>query len=168
MPETRALLLRPVNPFLHRVQVQEGQHIRAGQQRCARGEAGQQRPVHLLDLADVSPVQAAQERAEGGRGADPGKQLVHAAVPQRVQIVDGIGSREHPGHDRADFLRRVHPERAGDSHVPGGEGAQAASLGQAHGWNKARVGDEVLLVEDRMSFCRGVRDLHLRGVLSNG
>lgn len=66
---------------------------------------------------DVPPTQRAQERSQRGQCPDPVEQLVHPAVPQRVQIFDGIGTGSHPGHDRGDLRRRVRPTRPLDGHV---------------------------------------------------
>jgi hypothetical protein len=55
MPERRALLGVPVDPLLLRVDVDEGQDVRPGQQRGAAGQLRQDLPVDLLQLKDVSP-----------------------------------------------------------------------------------------------------------------
>ena len=81
--EPRALLAVPVDPLLRRVDVDEGQHVRAGQQRRPAGEAGQQFPAGLLDLQDVSPGIGAQVRPERGRCAGPREEDVHGPVPQQ-------------------------------------------------------------------------------------
>ena len=50
MPERRALLVVPVDPLLHRVDIDEGQHVLAGRQRGAPGQLRQQSAVHRLEL----------------------------------------------------------------------------------------------------------------------
>jgi hypothetical protein len=70
VPEPRALLAVPVDPLLHRVDVNERQHARAGQQRRLPHEPGQELPAGLLQLGDVAPGirSAGAIRAWTGRG----------------------------------------------------------------------------------------------------
>jgi hypothetical protein len=56
--EAGALLGLPVGTPLHRVDVQEGQHVLAGQQRRVRGERDEQLAGDLVELADVAQVKA--------------------------------------------------------------------------------------------------------------
>ena len=55
MPERRALLLVPVDPLLLRVDVDERERVRAGQQRRAAGQLRQELPARLLQLAARCP-----------------------------------------------------------------------------------------------------------------
>ena len=55
VPERGALLAVPVDPFLHRVDIDERQRVPAGQQRRPPGQLAQQQPVHRLQLPDVPP-----------------------------------------------------------------------------------------------------------------
>ena len=76
VPEPRALLVVTVDPFLHRVDVNEGQGFRSGQQRRLPGQVRQEFPARLLQLGDVSPGIGAQVRAQRGRRADAAEQGV--------------------------------------------------------------------------------------------
>ena len=51
MPERRALLGMPVDPLLLRVDIDEGQDVRAGQQRGRGGPVRQELPVDLWSCA---------------------------------------------------------------------------------------------------------------------
>ncbi len=166
MAERGTLLTRGIHPPLHRIQIQKREGARAGQQRGMGGQAPQETTVDLLDLTHVPPRQAAQERPQRGRGADPVERLIHPAVPQRAQIIDAISASGHPGHHRADFQRRVRPARTGHRHVLADQAVQPATFGQPHHRYQPGIADHVLVIEDRMSPGFGMRDLHLRGVLS--
>lgn len=86
-------------------------------------------------------------------------------VPQRIQIIDGVGAGGHPCHDRIDLRGRVHAQPVGDGHMLARQDAQPAALGQSHERFQPGVGDEVPLVEDRMSLRQGVinmSDFHQR------
>ena len=65
--ERGALLGHPVDPARAGIDARVGQHILAGQQRSAGGQASQQPPVHRIQLADVAVAERAQEAA-GRRG----------------------------------------------------------------------------------------------------
>ena len=54
-PERRPLLLVSGHPFLLRVDIDEGQHVLAGQQRRPAGQLRQELPVQLLQLPGVAP-----------------------------------------------------------------------------------------------------------------
>ena len=88
VPEFRALLGVPVDPLLHRVDVDERQHLPAGQQRRLPRQFREELPAGLLQLRDVPPGIGAQVRAERGRGADAAEQGAHRAVPQHVHVID--------------------------------------------------------------------------------
>jgi hypothetical protein len=95
VPEPRALLGVPVDPLLHRVDVDERQHFPAGQQRRLPRQARQEPPARLLQLGDVPPGVRAQMRAERGRRPDPAEQRAHRAVPQHVHVIDAVRARGH-------------------------------------------------------------------------
>jgi hypothetical protein len=86
----------PVHPALHRVDVNEGQLVRAGQQPGPPRQPGQQLPVHLLQLAHITEGEGAQERSERARRPDPGEQIRHRAVAQQVHVIDRVSARGHP------------------------------------------------------------------------
>ena len=112
VPEPRALLLVPVDAFLHRVDIDERQHIRAGQQRRLPRPAPPGTPGPPSPAGDVAPGIRAQVRAQRGRGADPAEQDVHRAVPQQVHVIDAVGARGHARDQARDFQVRVDPALA--------------------------------------------------------
>ena len=138
--EPAARLGITVGATLHGVHVQEGEHIRHRQQRCARGRRGQQQTVDLLQLADVSPGERAKERAEGGRGADAVNNLPMRRAATRPDLRWSRPRGASRPRSRR-FHRHVHAEPVGDGHV--------------------------LIVEDRTSLHQSVRNLHLGDALSN-
>ena len=105
--ELRALLLVPVDPLLHRVDIDEREGFRAGQQRRLPGQLREELPARFLQLADVPPGIGAQVRTERRRGADPAEQPVHRAVPQHVHVIDRIRARGHPSDQARDLQMRV-------------------------------------------------------------
>ena len=129
MAERRALLLVPVDAFLHRVDVEERHRVLAGQQRRAAGQVRQQQPAHLLQLEHVPPGERAQERSQRGRRADPAEQRRHRAVPQQVHVIDAVRPGDHPGGQAGHLQVRVHPAPAADPDMlcrPGPPGPPAA------------------------------------------
>jgi len=83
VPERRALLGVPVDPFLLGVDIDEGQDIRPGQQRGTAGQLRQDLPVDLAQLKDIAPGERAQERPQRGRRADIPEQHRQGAVTQQ-------------------------------------------------------------------------------------
>ena len=61
-------------------------------------------PSDGVELADVAPAEAAQERAQGGGGLHAeAKDSLGAAGPQRVRIVDAVAAGKR-GHDKRQEL----------------------------------------------------------------
>jgi hypothetical protein len=164
--EPRAFLLVAVDPFLRGVDVDEGQDVRAGQQRCLAGEPGQQFPAGLLDLQDVSPGIRAQVRTERGRGADPAEQHVHGAVPQQAHVVDAVGARSHAGDQAADLQVGVHSALAAGPDVLREQFRQAGPLREGHHRHQAAVRHEVGVIERGAGPRGDMGQSHVRGVLS--
>jgi hypothetical protein len=104
---------------LHRVDVDERQRARAGQQRRPAGQRDQELPAGLLQLGDVAPGIAAQVRAERGRRPDAAEQRGHRAVPQQARVLDRIRPGGHPGHQAPDLQGRVDPALTARPDVPG-------------------------------------------------
>ena len=167
MAERRALLLMPVDPLLHRVNVDERQHVRAGQQRCAAGQLRQQQPVHLPQLEHVPPGERAQERAQRGRRPDPAEQRRHRPVPQQVHVVDAVRPRDHPGHQAGHLQVRVHPAPVSDGHVLTGQRGQASPLGQRHHRHQARPRHEIRVIKRRVDLGQLMQQSHLTGAPSD-
>lgn len=69
---------------------------------------------------------------------------LHLTVPQCVQVVDGVGSIDHPGRDRRDLLDRVRAARVGPATYSGAKFPQptARSVRRAASPERACVGLE--------------------------
>ena len=135
VPERGALLVVAVDPLLHRVDVDERQRVRAGQQRRRRGQPASNPGPPSPAGATFPQVERAQERPQRGRRADPAEQRGHRAVPQQVHVIDAVRPGDHPGHQarrpsaarsprtgaRPDMLREPDPpaRRAGPAPSPG-------------------------------------------------
>ncbi|MFI0486847.1 hypothetical protein [Actinomadura sp. 9N215] len=167
MAEPGALLGRRIHPPLHRVHVHERQLTGAGQQRRVRGQSHQQPAARLLDLADVPPGQAAQERAQRGRRPHIVEHLVHAAVPQQVQVIDAVSARGHPATIEQTFAAGIGPTPLTDPDVLEDQARQATALGRLHHRHQTAISDDGLVVEHRMRLVGKVRQSHLRGALSD-
>ena len=167
VPEPGALLLVPVDPLLHRVDVDERESVRAGQQRRLPGQLRQELPARLLQLGDVSPGIGAQVRAERGRGADPAEQGPHRAVPQHVHVIDAVRAGGHPGDQARDLQVRVHPAVPARPDVLRDQVRQAGPLRQRHHRHQAGVRHEIRVIERRVRPRQRMQQLHLQGVLSS-
>ena len=63
--------------------------------RAGRPGSGQERAAHGIELADVTPTEAAQERAQSGWGLHPNAQdPLGAAGPERSGVVDAVTAGE--------------------------------------------------------------------------
>ncbi len=71
MPERRTLLGGPIHPSLHRVDIDESQRLRAGQQRSLRRQPSQHPAMHRGELAHGGVGESPQKRPQRRRGADP-------------------------------------------------------------------------------------------------
>ena len=167
--EAGAFLLVPVDPLLRRVDVHEGQHVRAGQQRRLAREPGQQLPPGLLQLQHVSPGIAAQVRAERGRGADPAEQHVHRPVPQQAHVIDASPRpAAMPATRQPTFRRRVHPAPAARPDVLGEQFRQPGAAPRAPPPGTSPPCDTRFGSSNTARVRAGaMRQSHLRGVLSD-
>jgi len=167
VPEPRALLAVPVDPFLHRVDAGERQGVRAGQQRRLPGQFRQELPACLLQLGDVAPGITAQVRAQRGQGADPAEQDAHRAVPQHVHVIDAVRARGHPGDQAPDLQVRIDAAPAARRDVLRNEVRQAGALRQGHHRDQSGVRHEIRVVERCAGPREAMQQSHLQGVLSN-
>ena len=167
VPEPGALLLVPVDPFLHRVDVHERQHVLAGQQRRPAGQFRQQLAVHRLQLADVPPGVRAQVRAQRGRRPDPAEQHIHGPVPQQVHVVDAVRSGDHPGDQAADLRRRVDPARAARPDLLRDQLGEPGPLRQRHDRDQPGPRHEIRVIKGCVRPGQAMQQSHLTGVLSN-
>ena len=72
----------------------------------------QQLPAHPVQLADVAPPEAAQERPQGGGSFSP--ETENAGGPagaQRIGVVDAVAPSQRGGHQRHHLVARVRPPR---------------------------------------------------------
>jgi hypothetical protein len=167
MAELRALLFVPVDPFLHRVDIDEREGFSAGQQRRLPGQLRQKLPARFLQLADVPPGIGAQVRTERRRGADPAEQDVHRTVPQHVHVIDRIRARGHPSSQARDLQMRVDAALAARRDVLRDQVRQAGTLGERHHRHQAGVRHEIRVVKRCVRLRQAMQQSHLRGVLSN-
>jgi hypothetical protein len=165
--ERRALLLVPVDTLLHRVDVQEGHGVLAGQQRGPAGQVCQQQPAYLLHLQHVSPGEGAQERAQRGRRPDPAGQRRHRPMPQHVHVIDTVRPGDHPSSQARDLQVRVHPAGAGDPDMLCHQVRQPRPLRQGHHRDQARPRHEVRVIKRRVRLRQIMQQSHLTGAPSN-
>ena len=166
VPERRAFLLVAVDPLLRGINVDERESFRAGQQPPVFRERGHEPAVRLTELPDVAPAVRAQVRPERGRGADPGEHRPHRAVPQEIHVVDRIGARGHAGDQARDLGCRVRAAGPAGPHA-GEQVRQPGAPGKGHQRGQAGVRQQVRVIEHGTCFPAAMRQLHLRGVLSN-
>ena len=104
-----AFLLEPVRLADRGIEIdRQGLATRSGAGRPAPGEQLAADPV---ELPDVTPAEAAQERPEGRRGLDrEAEHTLRAAGPQGIRVVDRVATSER-GHDERQEL--VAKRRAG-------------------------------------------------------
>ena len=136
MTERGALLGVPVDPPLHRVDIDERQLTGARQQRHHAGQLCQEIPARSLQLAHVAPGERAQERAQRGRRPHPAEQAGHRAVTQQAQVVDRVRARGHPRHQAGHLHLRARPGPRRDPDTPADQGMQPSALGQRHQRNQ--------------------------------
>jgi Tn3 transposase DDE domain len=154
-----------VDPFLHRVKVNERQGLRTRQQGRLPGQRDQELPGCLLQLADVPPGIAAQVRAQRGRRPDAAEQRGHRTVPQQVHVIDRIRSGGHPGHQARDLQVRVDAALAARPDVLSDQIGQPGALSQRHHRDQARVRHQIRVVEGCLRPGQAMQQSHLTGTL---
>ena len=103
VPEPRALLLMPVDPLLHRVDVMNARVSAPGSSGARRDSSARNSRAAFSSWATFPQVIGAQVRAQRRRGADAAEQGAHRAVPQRAHVIDRIRARGHPGDQARDL-----------------------------------------------------------------
>ena len=167
VPEPRALLLVPVDPLLHRVDVDERQGVRAGQQRRPPGQFRQQLPGRLLQLGDVAPGIGAQVRAQRGRGADAAEQVLIAPCRSRPMSSMVSAPAAIPATRHGTFRSAFTPDSPPGRDVLGDQVGQAGALRQCHDRHQAGVRHEIRVIERCVRLRQAMQQSHLQGVLSN-
>jgi hypothetical protein len=163
--EPGTLLGLAIHPPQQRVHVDEGERVRAGQQRRARGQLDQQVPAGGLQLAHMPEGERAQERTRRGRCVHPVEQATHAAVAQQVQVVDAVRAGGHAGHDRGDLATRVRPGRDTQVHPLVDQPGEVGVLGQPHHRDQPGTRHQIRLIKDRVDTA-AMRQSHLKDALS--
>ncbi len=163
-----ALLGASVDAAVGGVDVHEGHPVDSGQQWGGPGQAGEEVPVHRVELAVVPVRERAQEGAEGGRRSHPAEQSARRAVPEPVGVVDRVGPGAHRRDQRHHLRARMGTGAvvgAFDAQPVAGQSGQAGALGQADQRDQPRVRDQIRLVEHDGDGRDSVRGLHLRDAL---
>jgi len=100
------------------IDVDERQHIGAGQHRRLRGEPGQQPGGDRVELADMTEGEGAQQRPQRRRRPDPAEQPAHPAVPQHIHVRDRVRADHHPGDQRRHLQVRIPATLPRQTQVP--------------------------------------------------
>jgi hypothetical protein len=115
-------------------------------------------PADRVELADVAPAEAAQERAQGGEGFDAEAQdPAGCAGAQGVRIVDRVATRER-GHDEGQELVADVRRAGGAPQVEEPIGAAPSGPGGGPAWlaGGARACHQAIVVEGRVNAVDGV------------
>jgi hypothetical protein len=131
---------------------------------------GEEMPADPVELADVAPAEAAQERAEGGRRLDRvTEDPRRPAGPQGVGVVDAVTAGERRGDERKQLVADVRPtDHLPEVQVRLDELAQAEMGGERGRQEEPGVGHQAIVVEGRIQPVEAVRRSHLSGVLLFG
>jgi hypothetical protein len=167
VPEPGALLVVAVDAFLHRVDVNERQGARAGQQRRFPRQRDQELPARLLQLAHVAPGIGAKVGAQRGRRADAAEQRAHRAMPQGDHVIDAVRPGGHPGDQARHLQVCVDAAVAARPDVLRGQVRQPGALGEGHDRDQPGVRREIRVIEGCMRLREAMKQSHLTGALSN-
>ncbi|WUN29565.1 hypothetical protein OG823_00270 [Kitasatospora sp. NBC_00315] len=102
-----ALLGAAVDASVGGVDVHERHPVDVGLQGGGPGQAGEEVPVHRMELAVVPVGERAQEGAQGGRCSYPAEQSAYRAVPEPVGVVDRVGPGAHRRDQRHHLRARI-------------------------------------------------------------
>ena len=110
---------------------------------------GKQLPAHPVQLADMAPPEAAQERPQGGGRFYHAPQ--HRGGPprtQRIGVVNAVAARQRRGHQRQQLVSRVRPpRRIPEVEVKVNEFMQAHVLSEGGRQEQAGIVDQAVVVE---------------------
>ncbi len=102
------LLRQTVRLADRRVEV-DREGVGPGSRSCCPGP-GEEMAADGVELADVTPAEAAQEGAQGGGGLHAeAKDPLGATGSQRVRIVDAVTTRERGHDERQELVAGVRP-----------------------------------------------------------
>ena len=121
--------------------------------------AAEELSAHSVELADVAPAEAAQERAQGGGGLHGEAQdAARATGPERIRVVDAVAAGERRQDEAQELVAWVRPTRhQPEVEVLVDEGLQAEVVGQGGRQEEARVGHQAVVVEGRVKPVEAVR-----------
>ena len=110
---------------------------------------GQQLPAHPIQLADVAPPEAAQERPQGGRRLDYAAQgLGGSPGAQHVGVVNAVAARQRRRHQGQHLVARVRPpRRIAQVQVMVNQFTQTQVLGQRDRKEQPSIGHQTAVVE---------------------
>ena len=140
-----------------RVQI-DRERLRSGSRTGGPGP-GEQLAADAVELANVAPAEAAQERAEGGRRLDGEAQHpARATGAQGVRVIDAVAAREGGHDERQELVAWVRPAgRRTEIEVPLNELPQTELRGQGGRQEQARVGHQAVVVEAHTEPVEAVR-----------
>ena len=123
-----------------------------------------------VELADVAPAEAAQERAQGRCRLDPeAEDPARAAGPQRGRVIDAVTARERGHHERHELVARVGSTGLlPEIEVLLDEIVQAQMLSQRGRQQEAGVGHELRPVERGVNPVEAVGRSHRSGAPLSG
>jgi len=110
----------------------------------------------------VAECERTEERAQPGRGPDPGEQPTHSAVPQPIKIIDRVRPSQHPRPTAAVF----------SAAFGFGTVSAAAVSYSPHRRTRAGTGTKPAeptrfgIIERHRDGRNRMRELHFRGVLT--
>jgi len=151
------LLLEPVRLADRRVEI-DRQRLAARTRPC-RPAPGEQLATDPIELADVAPAEAAQERAEGRRRLDrEAEDPIGGAGPQGVRVVDAVAAGEHRHDEGQELVAGV--RRAGLGAEPDvlvDQLLEPEVLGQRGRQQEPSVGHQPVVVEGHLEPVEAVR-----------
>jgi hypothetical protein len=164
----RALLREPVRLADRGVEIDRERS--STRTRACRPGSREEMPADRVELADVAPAEAAQERAQGGGGLEGEAQdPAGSAGAQGVRIVDAVAARERGHDERQKLVADVRPAGgAAEVEEPIYQSLQAEMRGQGGRQQEARIGHEVHPVERGVEPVEAVGRSHPAGVLADG
>ena len=137
---------------------------------AGREGAGEELPADPVELADVTPAEAAQEGAQGGGGLQAeAEDPLGAAGPQRVRIVDAVAAGKR-GHDkRQELVADIRPTGPGaEVEVFVDEGLEAEMGGQGGRQEEPGVGHQAVVIKGCVEPVEAVRRSHQSGAPLGG
>ena len=152
-----ALLGQAVRLADRRVEIdREGRAPGAG---ARRPGPTQELPADGVELADVAPAEAAQERAQGGGCLDPmTKDPGRPTGPQRVCDVDAVATGEGRHDERQELVADVRPAgRPPEVEVFVHQLPEIEVVGQGGRQEEPRVGHQAVIVEGHIEAVEAVR-----------